>query len=371
MKAWVLHSINDIRLEEAPLPSPKDDEVLIRVKAAGICGSDIPRIYKTGAHKMPLIPGHEFSGVVADTGREAFSYLKGKKVGIYPLIPCGSCVPCRSGHPETCRNYDYVGSRRDGAFSEYVSVPARNVRVLPDNISFEEAAMLEPMAVAAHALKLGTGNNIDGGAGFDDENRAYSAPHADKRMVVCGLGTIGLLLTMFLLERGFKNVYLIGNKEEQLEKALSLGIPMEKFLDSREGNVINEIRKTAGEADVFFECVGKNECLSYGIESTAANGRIVLLGNPYSDMALSRDTYWKILRNQLDIRGSWNSTFLPEEKTDREDDWDYVITRLEKKKIRPADLITHRLPISGLDRGFSIMRDRSGYFCKVMMTNPE
>ena len=365
MKAWVLHSINDIRLEEVPVPSLKDDEVLIRVKAAGICGSDIPRIYKNGAHKMPLIPGHEFSGVVEDTGRKADSSLKGKKVGIYPLIPCRECAPCRSGHPETCRNYDYVGSRRDGAFSEFVAVPARNVRVLPENVSFEEAAMLEPMAVAVHALKLASMVKAEGVA-IDQSDLT-----AEKRIAVCGLGTIGLLLTMFLLEIGCKNVFLIGNKEKQREIAVLMGVPEENFIDSGAGDVSDEIRKKAGEADIFFECVGKNECLSYGIESAAANGKVLLLGNPYSDMGLSIDTYWKILRNQLDIRGSWNSTFLSDEKNGRSDDWDYVIERLENKRIKPAELITRRLSIADLERGFSIMREKSEYFCKVMMTNPE
>ncbi|MBQ9549496.1 MAG: galactitol-1-phosphate 5-dehydrogenase [Lachnospiraceae bacterium] len=364
MKAWVLHSVNDIRFEEPSLPVPKDDEVLIRVRAAGVCGSDIPRIFKNGAHKMPLIPGHEFSGVVEATGLKADSSLKGRKVGIYPLIPCGKCVPCREGHPETCRDYDYVGSRRDGAFSEFVAVPARNVRVLPDNISFEEAAMLEPMAVSVHALRLALGLSAD------EDSRGKSFFNTDKRIVVCGLGTIGLLLTMFLLERGLKRIYVIGNKEKQREMAVSLGIAEENFLDSGAGDVSLELRKKAGEADIFFECVGKNECVSYGIENTAANGRVLLLGNPYSDMGLSRDTYWKILRNQLLVRGSWNSTFLPGDSEDTEDDWDYVIKRLKEKKIRPAELITHRLSIADLYRGFSIMHEKSEYFCKVMMTNP-
>ena len=108
MKAWVLQGIGDIGLEDVEVPVTLPGEVSIRVKAAGVCGSDIPRIYETGAHRMPLIPGHEFSGVVDGIGKDVPSWLMGKRVGIYPLIPCNKCKPCMTGHPEMCRNYDYI-----------------------------------------------------------------------------------------------------------------------------------------------------------------------------------------------------------------------------------------------------------------------
>ncbi|MBR0119687.1 MAG: alcohol dehydrogenase catalytic domain-containing protein, partial [Eubacterium sp.] len=123
MKAWVLHQINDIRYEEVATPEVSNtgssgSEVLVKVCAAGICGSDIPRIYETGAHKMPLIPGHEFAGEVADVGEGDEAGWIGKRVGIYPLIPCRKCHSCLQDQYELCRDYDYIGSRRDGAFAE-------------------------------------------------------------------------------------------------------------------------------------------------------------------------------------------------------------------------------------------------------------
>ncbi len=153
MKAWVLHGVDDIRLEDIERPQPGPGEVLLEVRAAGICGSDIPRIYKTGTYSFPTIPGHEFSGVVADVGAETDTSWKGSRAGVFPLIPCRMCAPCLKKQYEMCRNYSYLGSRRDGGFAEYVAVPAENLIRLPDNVSFEAAAMLEPMAVAVHAMR--------------------------------------------------------------------------------------------------------------------------------------------------------------------------------------------------------------------------
>lgn len=354
MKAWVLHDINDIRYEDTRIPTLKSGEVLVHVMAAGICGSDIPRIYENGAHRMPLIPGHEFSGAVETAGPDVSKDWSGKRVGVFPLIPCNKCAPCRSRHPEMCRDYDYIGSRRDGAFAEFVAVPESNLIELPDNVSFEEAAMLEPMAVAVHAMRKGV----------DEDDASLKK---DAKILVFGLGTIGLLLTMFLKERGYSNIFVAGNKEPQKEKSKALGIPEDHYIDSRSQDVISYI-KDKGGADVFFECVGRNECVSSGIDCAAPGGKIVLVGNPYTDMTLPRDTYWKILRDQLRIEGTWNSTFLPRNSgKESSDDWSYVIKRLGDGRIRPKDLITQKFPIEELEEGFHIMRDKTEYYCKVIM----
>ncbi|MCR5651656.1 MAG: galactitol-1-phosphate 5-dehydrogenase [Lachnospiraceae bacterium] len=354
MKAWELREIKDISLTEREIPTPSRGEVLIKVKAAGICGSDIPRIYENGAHKMPLIPGHEFSGIVEDTGEDVSEDLAGKRVGIFPLIPCDRCAPCRSGHPEMCRDYDYIGSRRDGAFAEYVTVPASNLIELPDGVGFEEAAMLEPMAVAVHAMRM---------------TMEESTGDREKKIVICGLGPIGLMLLMFLSEHGYRNIYVTGNKDIQKERAAAFGIHGDNYCDSRRECVPEWImQKTGTGADVYFECVGKNDCVTDGIESAAPGGTVLVIGNPYSDMTFPRDIYWKILRNQLTVRGTWNSTFLKDRTSERnEDDWHYVINKLKDKKIDPSVLISHRFSIENLEKGFWIMRDKTEDHCKIMM----
>lgn len=345
MKAYVLHGIGDIRLEEMKTPSPSAGEVLVKVEVAGICGSDIPRFYDTGAHLHPLIPGHEFSGWVAEVGEQADRSWLHKRVGVFPLVPCYDCPPCQKKQYEMCRKYSYLGSRRNGGFAEYAVVPEKNLIELPESVLFEEAAMLEPMSVAAHAMRRIQLNDQD-------------------RVVVCGLGTIGLLLTMLLLDRGIENLLVIGNKDFQKKRILNMGIKAEHYCDCRKQNVRTWLMdQTDGKgADVFFECVGKNETLIQSIDFTAPGGRIMLVGNPYSDVYMEKQLYWKILRNQLTIKGTWNSSFTGME----DDDWHYVLTRLEKKHIRPVEVISHRFAFEELDKGFRIMRDRSEEYGKII-----
>ena len=345
MKAWILHDINDLRYETADLAPLLSGEVLIKLKDVGICGSDIPRIYHTGAHTHPLIPGHEFSGIVEQLGPDVDKTWLGRRVGVFPLIPCKTCAPCRKKLYETCRSYDYTGSRRNGAFAEYVSVPAWNLIPLPEEVSFEAAAMLEPMAVAVHAMR-----------------RAASAP--SDTVAVCGLGTIGLLLVMFLLDAGVKNLLVIGNKAFQKQTVLKLGLPNDAYCDSRIKNVSQWIseRTNGMGADIFFECVGKNETYIQAVQNAAPAGTVLLTGNPFADMELPRDVYWKILRNQLTVSGTWNSSYIH----DPADDWNYVIDRLSAKKIAPETLITHRLPLERLAEGLHIMRDKTEDYIKIM-----
>ncbi|MBQ8413420.1 MAG: galactitol-1-phosphate 5-dehydrogenase [Lachnospiraceae bacterium] len=350
MKAWVLHNVNDFRFEDKSEPKIKPGEVLVQVKAAGICGSDIPRVYETGAHVHPLVLGHEFAGQVTGLSDSSDEGWLGKRVGIFPLIPCGKCVPCMNKQYEMCRKYSYLGSRQDGGFAEYVAVPKANLIELPDNVTYEQAAMLEPMSVAVHAMRRGF-SLIEGDI-------------SDKTVAVWGLGTIGLLLVMFLRQAGVRNILAIGNKAFQKEKLLMMGISEEQYCDVKKEDALEWISdKTKGcGVDLFFECVGKKEVLSGAAQSTAPAGGIVLVGNPYSDMDLDKAVYWKILRNQLKITGTWNSSFTQEDT----DDWHYVIGCLKEGNISPENLITHRYTLEDLEKGFHIMRDKTEDYVKIM-----
>lgn len=345
MKAWVLHDVEQLVYEEVESPVVSENEVLVAVKAVGICGSDIPRIYKDGAHTMPLIIGHEFSGEVVQCGEKVNSAWKGKRVGIFPLIPCKECNPCNKKMYEMCRHYDYLGSRRNGGFAEYVSVPEWNLIELPDKVSFEQAAMLEPMAVAVHAMRRALPDKID-------------------TVVVCGLGTIGMLLTMFLKECGIEKILTIGNKDFQKKMVMSLGVPEQQYCDDKSEDILEWIWKRTGGngADVFFECVGKTTTYSQAVNLTAPAGKICLVGNPYTDMSLDKNVYWKILRNQLHVIGTWNSSFNHELK----DDWHYVLTRLQQGRVHPEDLISHRYPLEKLHSGIEIMKNKSEDYIKIM-----
>ena len=345
MKAYVLHGIGELRYEDVELPEVAAGCVLVQVRAVGVCGSDIPRIYRTGAYSHPLIPGHEFAGVVVEVGSDIDRAWLNKRVGVFPMIPCMDCPQCLGKQYEMCQNYNYLGSRTDGGFAEYVRVPVWNLIELPDNVSFEQASMLEPASVAVHAARrIGI--------------------RAGESAAVCGLGTIGFLLVMFLQSMGVENIYVIGNKDMQRRISGELGVPCENFCDDRERDVVEWMHSvTDGQGvDVFFDCVGRNQVIEEAVQSVCAGGRIMLVGNPASDMCLEKNLYWKILRRQLTLKGTWNSSYTREE----DDDWHTVLGAMEDGRLHPESLITHRFALAELSRGMEIMRDKTEEYVKMM-----
>ena len=127
MKAYVLEGIGELVYKDVPIPRLHEDEALVEVVNAGICGSDIPRIFETGTYHFPTIPGHEFAGVVRDVGGKEHADWLGKRVGVFPLIPCMQCEQCKKKNYEMCQAYNYLGSRTDGGFAEYAAVPVWNL----------------------------------------------------------------------------------------------------------------------------------------------------------------------------------------------------------------------------------------------------
>lgn len=334
-------------MEERPIPPLEPSQTLVHVRAAGICGSDIPRIFQTGTYSFPTVPGHEFAGEVVEVGAQAERSWIGQSVGVFPLIPCGECAPCKQKKYELCRHYNYLGSRTDGGFAEYVAVPQDNLIALPEGVGYEAAAILEPMAVAVHAMRL-------------------AQAQQGQTVVVYGLGTIGLLLVMFLKEAGVERVLAVGNKDIQKRLSASMGIAENEFCDTREqeiGEWLAERTDGVG-ADVFFECIGKNDTIAQAIDLTAPMGVVQLVGNPCGDIRLNQAVYWKILRNQLTVRGTWNSSFTREEA----DDWHYVLRRLVEGRIHPEWLITHRYLFACLGQGLAVMRDKTQEYVKVILT---
>ena len=189
MKAAVLHKVGNLRYEDFPVPYHGKGWALIKVKAVGLCGSDIPRIFETGTYIFPLIPGHEFSGEIVRVKGNG-KLRRGDRVTVFPLIPCKRCRYCRRDFFAQCKQYDYLGSRRHGAMAEYVEVPKQNIFLLPRGVSFAEAALTEPAAVALHALyKMKT---LSG-----------------KTMALFGCGTVGLILAQLARIKGIKKIFLI------------------------------------------------------------------------------------------------------------------------------------------------------------------
>lgn len=343
MKACVLHRVGDLRVEDVAKPVPKKGEVLVKIKAAGICGSDVPRVFSKGTYSFPMIPGHEFAGQVTEAGEGTEPCLVGRKVAVFPLIPCMRCDACQIGEYAQCRNYNYFGSRCDGGFTEYIAVPVWNLVTVPDSLSYEEAAMAEPAAVAVHALRqagIVIGDNI----------------------AIFGAGPIGLMLAQWAYAWGAGRVMLIDIDKNRICFARELGF--QDVWDSGEGDAVDwilEVTKGRG-ADIAIEGAGVSPTLEQCLKSVRPFGKVVAMGNPSGEMKLSQKTYWELLRKQLKIYGTWNSSYISLPKND----WELAIRSMEQGKINVKPFITHRFKLDDCIKAFEMVRDRKEFFNKVM-----
>lgn len=334
MKAYVLHNIGELKYESVETPLCPDGWVLVRVMAAGICSSDLPRIFTKGTYHFPIIPGHEFSGIVEKTGSIMDRGWIGKRVGVFPLIPCRQCRQCKMKQYEMCEHYDYLGSRRNGGFAELVAVPTWNLVQLPDNISFSAGAMLEPLCVSLHAVR-----------------RIKTAIHG--KVMVVGTGAVGLATACWAHHLGAEEVVVLGRGENK-----------KSIVEKLEGvRYLAHFRaEEQWDADVVFEAVGTVEALTSALYLAAPGGSIVLMGNPYGNMQLPQEVYWKILRKQLLLYGTWNSSFHGYAPSD----WTDAIYAVSVGSIHVNHIITHFFHQEDMFTALKMMEEHKKPYCKVM-----
>lgn len=342
MKALNLHAVNDLRYEDVDLPQRKPDEVTVKIRAVGICGSDIPRIFTKGTYHFPTIPGHEFSGIIVDADD---NNLIDKRVAVFPLIPCGKCTYCRLGDYQLCDHYDYYGSRRDGGFAEYLNVKIPNLVFLPDNVSYEEAAMCEPASVALHALRRCQASVMN-------------------VIAIWGIGPIGILIAKWAKFLGAKRIILIARDDVKKEFAQKLGFY--DAINSQEDDPVSYIKSITDGlgADICIEGTGNSEPLDACLQCCKKMGKILCLGNPLGEMDMDQNSYWAILRKQLTLIGTWNSDF-----NDDCNDWKDTILAMSSGRLDVAPLITHKFTLEEYKDAFSVMRSKSIFSCKVMFIN--
>ena len=300
----------------------------IKIAFAGICGSDIGRGFKNGAYHYPLVMGHEFSGIIDDAPKGAH-YAVGTKVAVYPLLPCGECEACKQGFIQLCSHYDYFGSRRDGAFAEYLYVPEANIVPMPDGVSLEEAALSEPAAVARHAI--------------------YSHPVKEgAKALVIGGGPVGLLAAQWLRIRGCGEVTVADVSQQKLDFAVNLGF---KAVNSA----------SLGECDSAFEiCVeacGLSVTRNTAVKCCARKGHIFLIGNPSGTLEMETKVYSSILRKELSMNGSWNSVPYP--------DWKEVLNHAGNA-LNLKGLITEVQPLSKAANVFADILSGK-FYCKMLL----
>ncbi len=281
--AAVLHAPHDIRIEERTIPTPGPKEVLVEVKAVGVCGSDV-HWYEHGrigtlVVRAPLILGHEVSGVIVELGAEVSKHAVGERVALEPGIPCGACRECRAGRYNLCPDVRFFGTPPiDGAFANYVTIHEDFAFTLPEHMSFDAGALIEPLAVGIWACRKA---RLEGG----------------DHVLVTGAGPIGLLAMQTALALGAAHVTITDLNPRRLEIARQTGA-------TRVLNVAETPLTDAGiEADVLIECTGHPQVLLDGIRALRRASRAVIVGMGPSDEMLVPMSF--IQRREIWLTGTF------------------------------------------------------------------
>lgn len=292
MKALLLQEYKKLQLVDMPAPEPGPEDLLVRVKACGICGSDVHGYDgSTGRRIPPIVMGHEAAGVVEAVGAHVRGFKAGDRVTFDSTISCGKCFFCARGEINLCENRQVLGVscdefRRHGAFAEYVVVPQNIAYKLPDSLPFQRAALIEAVSIAVHAI-------------------AITPIQLGDTALLVGGGMIGLLVLQTLRLAGCSRVIAVDLNDAKLEMAKKLGA--EETINPKSVNVLERIREITGGhgADIALECVGATDPIRTSIEGVRKGGAVTLVGNirPAVEIPLQ-----KVVSRQIRLQGSCASS---------------------------------------------------------------
>jgi L-iditol 2-dehydrogenase len=343
MNALVLSEYRQLRMEDLPVPACGLRDVLIQVAACGICGSDVHGYDgSTGRRIPPIVMGHEAAGVVAAVGSEVRSVAPGDRVTLDSTVYCAECEFCLRGEVNLCENRQVVGVscgeyRRAGAFAEYISVPEYIVYKLPPSLSFADAAMLEAVSVALHAVKL-------------------SQIKRGETALVIGAGMIGLLTLQAARVAGCSRVVIADVDATRLKMAAMLGA--DETLHASEADLIREVlRLTNGRgADVVLEAVGRNETVITSIDCVRKGGTVTLIGNLAGQVSVPLQ---KIVTRQIRLQGSCASS----------GEYPEAMELVSRGKIKVAPMISAVVPLRDGPQWFERLYAHEPNLMKVIL-NP-
>ena len=341
MNALLLTEYKKLDLVQMPEPAIGADDVLIRVRACGICGSDVHGFDgSTGRRIPPLVMGHEAAGEVVRTGANAGDLQPGERVTFDSTIYCGRCFYCTRGEVNLCDNRQVLGVspgeyRRHGAFAEYVAVPRRIVYRLPASLTYEQAALIEAVSVAVHAVNL-TPRSL-----------------ADSAVVV-GTGMIGLLAVQALRVGGCTRIFAVDPEASRLRLALDSGAT--EAFNPKDCDVPEAVRKATGGygAAVALECVGATDPIRTAIASVRKGGAVTLVGNvaPNVDLPLQA-----IVTRQIRLQGSCASC----------GEYPACMELMASGAIQVAPLISAVAPLAEGPQWFARLRNREPGLMKVIL----
>lgn len=339
MRALVLSKGYELSVDKIPIPSINDNEVLIKIKSVGICGSDVHGFKGTTGRRIPpVIMGHELSGVIEKKGKDS-SFSVGDRVAVNSTIYCGYCSECSLGHFSICSNRKVIGVScseysRDGGMAEYISLPDHIVYKLPENVPFDEAALLEPCSVALHAVS------------------EINIPK-NKHILIFGAGTIGLLITHMLKMKGFENIHIVDKIKSRLDIALRMGASKKVLWDESMLNE-NSLQRRPALIDCIIDAVGTSDSLNAGIKMINRRGLIRLVGNTMGSVHFPLQD---VVTKEIILKGSYAFN----------NEMSECISLMEQKKINVKPLVSKIIDLEEAPYWFNRLSENDTEVVKVII----
>lgn len=345
MKAGVVHAREDIRYEDIAKPVPKDDQVLIKVKYTGICGSDVPRVNGDACHFFPNVLGHEFSGIVEEVEKDVTMVKPGDRVAGVPLVPCMKCEDCQKGNYSLCKHYSFIGSREFGSFAEYVVVPEKNAVPFEEEVSFEKGAFFEPATVALHGL--------------------LRVPYeGGKTVAILGGGTIGMFVMQWANIFGAAKTVVFDINDERLDLGKRLGAT-DGINTLEEGFMDKAKALTGGRGfDYVFETAGNTITMKMAFELAANKADVCFVGTPTRDLSFTVDEWENMNRKEFTLTGSWMSYSAPFPGKE----WDLTAHYFKTGQLQFDDsFIFKKVPLSEIDQAFEMYKTPGAVKGKILI----
>jgi len=341
LKAGVLYANEDIRYEDYPKPKVEAGEVLVKVVATGICGSDVPRVLQNGAHYYPIVLGHEFSGDVVEVGEGVTSVKAGDRVAGAPLMPCMTCDDCKKGNYSQCKFYSFIGSRVQGSFAQYVKLPEQNAVKFSDTVSYEQGAFFEPSTVALHGLMC-----ADYRGGED--------------VAILGGGTIGLFTMQWAKIYGAKRVVVFDIDNDRLALATKLGA------DEVVNTLEQDFKEKVGKFGYVYETAGVDVTMKLAFEIAGNKSNVCFIGTPSKDLVFTPHLFENMNRKEFTLTGSWMSYSAPFPGKE----WVLTAHFFGTGELKFDDsLIFKKMPMSDIQKAFDMYKTPGTVKGKILLIN--